>query len=118
MNGGNQYGFPLSATRTAWSKLGPMDGIAGTWQWYNGVSVTIDPNGSVTAVGSLLRAHWNVVDAAQRTYNIVWPEPVDTLTLSPDTLGLTSGNQYGVITGGTKTAPAPKSSSLNLRMKS
>jgi len=107
INGGNQYGFALSATRTAWSKLGPMGGIAGTWQWYNGVSVTIDPNGSVSAIGSPLRARWNVVDTAQRIYNIVWPEPVDTLTLSADTLRLTGGNQYGVTTGGTKTAPCP-----------
>ncbi len=107
MNGGNQYGFALSATRTGWSKLGPMGGIAGTWLWPNGVSVTLDPNGSVIPAGSPLRAHWNLVDAAQRTYTIVWPEPVDTLTLSPDTLRLTGGNQYGVTTGGTKTAPCP-----------
>jgi len=107
MNGGNQYGFALSATRTAWSKLGPMGGIAGTWLWPNGVSVTLDPNGSVVPAGSALRAHWNLVDAAQRTYTIVWPEPVDTLTLSPDTLRLTGGNQYGVTTGGSKTAPCP-----------
>ena len=107
MNGGNQYGYALSATRTAWSKLGPMGGIAGTWLWPNGVSVTLDPNGSVVPAGSALRAHWNLVDAAQRTYTIVWPEPVDTLTLSPDTLRLTGGNQYGVTTGGSKTAPCP-----------
>ncbi|MGB9334415.1 MAG: caspase family protein [Candidatus Acidiferrales bacterium] len=107
MNGGNQYGFALSATRTAWSKLGPMGGIAGTWLWANGVSVTLDPNGSVVPAGSPLRAHWNLVDAAQRIYTIVWPEPVDTLTLSPDTLRLTGGNQYGVTTGGSKTAPCP-----------
>jgi len=45
--------------------------------------------------------------AAQRIYDIVWPEPVDLLTLSPDTLRPTGGNQYGVTTGGTKTAPCP-----------
>lgn len=105
ISGGNQYGFPLTATRTGWSKLGPMGGIAGTWQWGNGVSVSIDASGGVTA--STLKARWTVVDVSQRIYNIVWPEPVDTLTLSPDSLQLTGANQYGVATGGTKTAPCP-----------
>jgi len=86
MSGGNEYGSPLSATRTAWSNLGPMGGIPGTWQRHNGVTVTIDPNGSLIPDGSPLRAHRNVVDATQWIHNIVWPEPVNTLTLSPDTL--------------------------------
>jgi len=49
----------------------------------------------------------NPSGAAQRIYNIFWPDPVDTFTLSPDTLRLTGGIQCGVTTGGPKSAPCP-----------
>ena len=105
LSGANQYGFPVNATRISGEKFRGLGGIVslpGTWQWYNGVTVTIDKNGTLQA-GSLV-AQWKLMDPVRRTYNIIWPEPVDTLALSADGLHLTGGNQYGVATGGTKVA--------------
>jgi uncharacterized caspase-like protein len=101
LSGGNQYGYPLSATRTSGGRLG-VPGLPGTWLWNNGVTVTIDKNGTLQA--GTVTAQWKLVDPVQRSYNLIWPEPVDTLTLSADGLHLTGGNQYGVSTGGTKVA--------------
>ncbi|MGA8268773.1 MAG: caspase family protein [Candidatus Acidiferrales bacterium] len=105
LSGANQYGIPVSATRTSGGKFGAVTGmvnIVGTWQWYNGVTVTIDKNG--TLQGGTVTAQWKLMDPLRRTYNLIWPEPVDTLTLSADGLHLTGGNQYGFSTGGTKVA--------------
>ena len=105
LSGANQYGFPVSATRLSGGKFGAVTGIVnivGTWQWFNGVTVTIDKNGMLQA--SSVTAQWKLMDPVRRTYNIIWPEPVDTLMLSADGLHLTGGNQYGIATGGTKVA--------------
>ncbi len=105
ISGANQYGFPVSGTRTSGGKFGAVTGmvnIVGTWQWYNGATVTIDRNGTIQ-VGTVI-AQWKLLDPVRRTYSLIWPEPVDTLTLSPDGLHLTGGNQYGFATGGTKVA--------------
>jgi hypothetical protein len=105
LSGANQYQFPVSATRLSGGKFGAVTGlvnIVGSWQWYNGVTVTIDKNGTLQA--NTITAQWKLMDPVRHTYNIIWPEPVDTLTLSADGLHLTGGNQYGIATGGSKVA--------------
>jgi hypothetical protein len=92
LTGGNQYGFQMSATR-----LTGGAGLAGTWQWYNGAVVTIQPDGSFF-VGNL-RGRWR---GSGLSYSLTWPKPVDTLTMSADRTRVDGGNQFGVHTSGTK----------------
>jgi len=103
LSGKNQYGFPVSATRLSGGTFGAATGLVnlvGTWQWYNGVTVTIDKNGTLQA--NTITAQWKLMDPIHHIYDLIWPEPVDTLTLSPDGLHLAGGNQYGIPTGGAK----------------
>ncbi len=91
--GANQYGVPMSAAR-----LGGGNGFPGTWRWYNGVTVTIQPDGTLLA-GSI-RAQW---EGSGNAYRITWPGPVDTITLSADHTSVEGHNQYGVHISGAKT---------------
>jgi hypothetical protein len=93
LTGGNQYGFPMSATRLTG---GP--GLPGTWRWYNGAVVTIRPEGSFV-VGTV-RGRWR---GSGSSYSLTWPNPVDTVTLSADHTRVDGQNQYGVHVSGTKT---------------
>lgn len=94
LSGGNQYGFQMSATR-----LSGGPGLAGNWLWYNGGTVTIQPDGSFF-VGSI-RGRWS---GAGLAYSLTWPKPVDTVTLSPDHTRVNGSNQFGVHISGTRTA--------------
>jgi TIR domain len=93
LTGGNQYGFRMSATR-----LSPGPEISGFWRWYNGVVVTISPDGRFT-VGNI-SGRWQ--STPQGGYALSWPDPVDTVTLSSDHQRLSGSNQYGVHVSGTK----------------
>ncbi len=104
LSGANQFG-PLSATRLSNGKTGAAGNVVGNWQWSNGVNVTINPDGTMRA-GSIV-ARWTVADAAGRVYKFAWPDPVDTVTLSPDGLHLAGSNQYGFPAGGTKSPCSP-----------
>jgi hypothetical protein len=92
LKGGNQYGFQMSATRLTG---GP--GLAGTWQWFNGAVVAIQPDGSFF-VGNL-RGHWR---GSGLSYSLIWPKPVDTLTMSADHTHVDGANQFGIHVSGTK----------------
>jgi hypothetical protein len=92
LTGGNQYGFQMSAMRLTG---GP--GLAGTWQWYNGAIVAIQPDGSLI-VGNL-RGHWR---GSGLSYSLIWPKPVDTLTMSADRTRVDGANQFGIHISGTK----------------
>jgi hypothetical protein len=93
LSGGNQYGFKMSATR-----IGVGLGLPGMWRWYNGVIVTIQPDGSFWAGN--ITGHWR---GSGTSYSLTWPKPVDTVTLSADHSRVDGGNQYGIHTSGTRT---------------
>ena len=94
LSGGNQYGYSMSAMRLTG---GP--GLAGTWRWYNGVTVTIQPNGSFVAAN--VSGHWR---GAGLSYALTWPKPVDTVTLSADQNRVDGRDQFGIRISGTRTA--------------
>jgi len=95
LSGVNQYGFPMTAAR-----LSGRGGLAGTWRWFNGTVVTVDPNGRLQA--GPFKARWEAEDATGRSVRITWPEAVDTLRLSSDRQRLAGSNQYGVQVSGTR----------------
>ena len=94
LSGGNQYGVSMTATRVS-----PGIDITGAWRWYNGVVVTILPNGTFVA----LTTHGRWQNTGANTYALTWPEPVDTVTMSPDHGRVSGKNQYGFQVSGTKT---------------
>ncbi len=96
MNGGNQYGYPISGTRTAGSF-----GLDGTWHWANGWDVLVSPNGTFTS-GSF-RGTWRSADASRGIYEMTWPSPVDSVTLLAGGTRISGANQYGVAISGVKT---------------
>jgi len=95
LSGGNQYGIPMTATRIA-----PGPEIAGSWRWWNGVIVNIQPNGTFSAVTT----HGRWQSTGPSTYSLTWPGPVDTVTMSPDSGRVSGTNQYGFQISGTKMA--------------
>lgn len=66
--------------------------IAGCWRWANNATVVIRGDGSMR-VGPF-DGQWR--HTGGRGYVFQWPEPIDTLTLSPDGQRLEGANQYGV----------------------
>jgi TIR domain len=96
MSGGNQYGYPISGTRTSVGF-----GLAGTWRWSNGWNVSVAPNGTFTS-GSF-RGTWRAVDASRGIYEMNWPDPVDTVLLLGGGTRVSGSNQYGLAISGTKT---------------
>jgi TIR domain len=91
--GGNQYGFSTSATRMS---FGPE--IEGLWRLFNGAVVSVLPDGRFT-VGNIT-GRWRML--SQTSYALTWPDPVDTVTLTPDHQQLSGRNQYGIQISGTK----------------
>ncbi len=94
ISGGNQYGVPTNATRV----IGGAD-IVGAWRWYNGVTVTILPNGTFSA--GTTGGRWQVT--GQGRYALTWPGPIDTVALSSDRRRVNGSNQYGFHISGVKT---------------
>ena len=97
LRGGNQYGFPMSATRVS-----PGAGIAGAWRWANGGIVLINPAGTFNA--GPFNGRWN--STSGNTFNLAWPKPVDSVSLSSDSQRLSGHNQYGIAISGVKTSGA------------
>ena len=94
LSGANQYGFTMSATR-----ISGGSGIVGNWHWFNGAIVNIRPDGSLNA-GPLI-GRWS---GGGQNYQLIWPKPVDTVTLAADHQSLQGGNQYGVPVAGSRLA--------------
>jgi hypothetical protein len=73
--------------------------LVGCWQWTNNSMVIIRRDGTMTAgpfIGRWRRDPSGPVEPSRTPYTFTWPEPVDTLTMSPDGRRLSGGNQYGV----------------------
>jgi TIR domain len=100
LSGANQYAYPTSGTR-----ISGTSGLPGIWRWYNGVPLTISPNGTFST-GSV-RGKWQVLDPSRGIYTLTWPAPIDTVTLSGS--HVSGMNQYGVAISGTRTGPCPGS---------
>jgi hypothetical protein len=98
LSGANQYGFATSGTR-----VGGTAGLVGIWRWPNGVPVVVAPDGTFTA--AIFRGKWRATDAARGIYTLTWPNPVDSVILSPDGSRVSGTNQYGVAISGVKTEP-------------
>ncbi len=95
LTGGNQYGFPLSAARAA-----PGVGLIGAWRWPNGAIVVMRPDGTFS-VGPFT-GRWSAT--SQNTFNLTWPKPVDSVSLSSDAQRISGQNQYGIAVSGTRTS--------------
>jgi hypothetical protein len=76
-------------------------GMPGTWKWTNGYVVNISSNGTFTS-GSF-RGSWRAVDASRGIYEMTWPKPVDSVTLTSGGTRIAGSNQYGVAISGVKT---------------
>ncbi len=100
LSGGNQYGYPTSATRLAGST-----GLTGSWTWPNGAMVIVSDDGTFNVFGSTMGGKWKTVDASRRTYTLTWPDPVDSVTLSADGSRVFGSNQYGIAISGVRTQP-------------
>jgi hypothetical protein len=98
LSGSNQYGYPISATRSA----GGL-GLVGSWMLSNGVPMVVSADGDFTA--ATLSGTWQTVDASRGIYTMSWPDPVDSVTLSADLQTIAGKNQYGVATSGTRIEP-------------
>lgn len=74
---------------------GPNDDpIVGCYQYGGGFWVIIRPDHTV--VGGPFTASWQLLNAAQRTYQLTWQQPaISKVTISADQLSLSGGNQYG-----------------------
>jgi hypothetical protein len=73
--------------------------IAGCWQWFNGGTVVLSPDGS--AQGGPFSGRWRQGRDA-RSYSITWPPAIDQVRLSPDGRTLSGSNQYGFQMGATR----------------
>jgi serine/threonine protein kinase len=70
------------------------DPIAGCYQWFNGGAVAIRADHTVQ--GGPFTGSWQLLDAAQRSYLIRWPQPTtSSVKLSADQRSLAGENQYG-----------------------
>ncbi len=97
LTGSNQYGYPISATRSVGL------GLVGIWTLSNGVPMVVSAGGNFTA--ATLSGTWQTVDASRGIYTMSWPDPVDSVTLSADLQTIAGKNQYGVATSGTRIEP-------------
>jgi len=95
LQGGNNYGVPVVATRTS----GGPD-FPGIWQWGGAVTVIADGRGSVTL--GPLTGRWQLADRGQRLYRVTWPKIQDTVTMSDDGSRLQGVNQYGAAVSGVR----------------
>jgi hypothetical protein len=69
----------------------------------NNAAVVINADGTMTA--GPFTARWRLSDASRRVYNFSWPEAVDSVSLSPDGVHLSGGNQYGIPMTATRISP-------------
>jgi hypothetical protein len=85
--------------------------LVGCWQWGNGAAVVIKRDGTMTAgpfTGRWRRDPSGAADASRTPYKFTWPEPVDTLTMTPDGNRLNGSNQYGVVVTASRVSGGPQ----------
>jgi TIR domain len=76
------------------------EAVIGCWHWINNMQVVVRRDGTLS-YGRFM-AQWRVSDPDRQVYTFVWPQPVDTLTLSPDGRSLSGSDQYGTNMFGTR----------------
>ncbi len=79
---------------------GRMQGIVGTWSWFNGVTVTINSDRTVSETTGT----WELTDAQKQSYTLNWNNGryIDKLNLSADCNSLAGYNQDGTYVTGHK----------------
>lgn len=95
MNGGNQYGVAVTASRVS----GGPD-VSGIWRWGDVATVVLDASGSVSM--GPLTGSWVLADRGRRIYRVTWPKIQDSVTLSDDLARIQGANQYGVAVSGAR----------------
>lgn len=89
-------------TPEAPARAGAGAALVGCWRYANNATVEVRADGT-SRVGPF-DGTWR--GSGQR-FTLVWPEPVDSLTLSADGRRLTGGNQYGVRVNATRVSGGP-----------
>jgi hypothetical protein len=69
------------------------DPLVGCYHWFNNAPVVVHTDGTI--YGGPYKGRWQALNAAQRTYRLMWPENVETYTLSPDMNSLSGTSMYG-----------------------
>lgn len=88
------------------------DPIVGKWTWFDGKTVTINPDGTLEHEAGN-RGTWNIQDRPRRVYTLRWLQGnfVDTVTVSEDGQNLSGPNQGGTAVSARKlpetSAPPP-----------
>jgi Tol biopolymer transport system component len=84
------------------------DPVVGKWAWFNGGTVSILPDGTLTHEQGN-RGTWTVQDRARRVYVLRWRQGdfVDTVTLSEDGQSLSGTNQGGAAVSARRTPEGP-----------
>ncbi len=72
--------------------LGKRCGVDGLFGWAHFSAVST-------------KGKWRAVDGQRRIFELTWPEPVDSVTLSADGSHISGKNQYGVAISGVRTEP-------------
>ncbi len=78
------------------------DPLVGCYHWFNNAPVVVHSNGVVE--GGPFKGRWQVLNASQRTYRLMWPENVETYTLSPDQRAISGTSMYGYSVLASRTA--------------
>jgi hypothetical protein len=76
--------------------------LVGCWRYANNATIEVRADGT-THTGPF-DGTWR---GSGRRFTLVWPEPVDTLTLSADGRRLSGGNQYGIAVTATRVSGGP-----------
>ncbi|MGE0360778.1 MAG: toll/interleukin-1 receptor domain-containing protein [Vicinamibacterales bacterium] len=82
--------------------VGEAAALVGCWRYANNATVEVRPDGT-TRTGPF-DGTWR---GSGRRFTLVWPEPVDTLTLSADGRRLNGANQYGIAVNATRVSGGP-----------
>jgi hypothetical protein len=69
------------------------DPLVGCYHWFNNEPVLVHSNGVVE--GGPYKGTWQVLNASQRSYRLMWPENVETYMLSPDQKSISGTSMYG-----------------------
>jgi hypothetical protein len=92
----------IAAITSSTESSGP-DPIVGCYMWFTNGAVVIRSNHTVA--GGPFTATWKVVNAASRTYELLWNEhPIESVVLSSDENSVSGGDQYGAQDSATRMA--------------